>query len=58
MKECARCKKSFKEYKETKEINSFGAIMIRGECPNCLAWIKWVPHYESIIMGEEESNAI
>ena len=46
---CGNCKQEIGIWKLKEAIQqaSNGMIQIRGECPSCRAWIKFVPYKES-----------
>jgi len=47
--QCGKCKEMFNVWEmiESLQLNSNGAIQIRGECPKCRAWAKWIPYSDS-----------
>ena len=48
---CFTCNKDI-EAKETLKKASNGMIQIKGSCPICDRWIKWIPYADSIIVKD------
>lgn len=46
---CFTCNKDI-EAKETLNKASNGMIQIKGTCPDCNRWIKWIPYADSSIV--------
>jgi len=46
---CYSCDKDI-EVKERLNKTSNGMIQIRGSCPHCDRWIKWIPYADSKII--------
>lgn len=46
---CSTCKQKFSEQPlvETLQADCGGRIQVRGECPTCRTWVKWIPYSES-----------
>ena len=46
---CGSCKQKIDTWKLTETIQKAqnGMIQIRGECPYCRTWIKWIPYRDS-----------
>ena len=49
---CFKCSKDYEKLIETLNKASSGMYQIRGECPNCLQWVKWVPYRDSHIIKQ------
>lgn len=48
---CFTCNKEI-EVKETLNKTNNGIIQIKGACPDCGRWIKWVPYADSMIVKD------
>lgn len=48
---CTNCEKEV-TLEESLKKNSGDRIMIRGECPHCKKWLKWVAYADSHIVGQ------
>lgn len=44
---CPGCKRELNKLKESLVKKSDGKYSIRGVCPECDRWIKWVPYKDS-----------
>ena len=49
---CGTCKMTISKncLKETLNKATNGMIQIKGQCPICLRWIKWVPYADSVLV--------
>ena len=46
---CLQCKQVFGAdcYIESLQLATNGMIQVRGECPYCRSWLKWIPYKDS-----------
>lgn len=48
---CPQCRKEITP-KESLKIKTDGNYMIRGECPLCNKWLKWMPYADSLLVKQ------
>ena len=48
---CGGCKQEFHEFEEHIQRAINGVYHIRGECPYCRKFVKWVPYSESRVVS-------
>jgi hypothetical protein len=47
---CHSCNHEFSCFKESFTKIATGGYHVRGECPGCGKWIKWVPYKDSVLV--------
>ena len=49
---CSGCEKEFVSPSESFQPIPGGVYHIRGVCPACGKWIKWIPYKDSVLVKE------
>ena len=49
---CSGCEIEFNALSESFQAIDGGGYHIRGVCPACGKWIKWIPYKDSVLVGK------